>query len=567
MKLRQLSAAIVLACGLTACSDDADDAANNAATQNAPAAKVSQSTESTLLKYIPANSPYVLANTESVSEEDMDSIWKVAEQAMGIYNQMLDQTLEDLRSKSAEERSEDDETTIAVLEMFEGKLNREGLESMGFSSNGNYAIYGDGILPTLRMQLDDPMKMEQTLEELEAKLDGDMQKGMHSNVAYRYIEDEKGEARVVTVVKDGQFIMGIVPAKANDAVMSNLLGASMPDQNITNRLIDINAQHNLMGAGTFLMDIPRAIDYVLNDESEVAMALFGEDRADISDACRAEYAEMGGIMPQIISGYREINSDEIEQWAMFELRSDLAEALSTVFRPVAPMNTEEGMFSFAMGFSIPAMKQFVQDRVAAMQADPYECEHLADMNNNLEQMSQQLNQPLPPFVGNIQGIRMQLESMNFEGQMPTDYKGQMMIAMVNPQMMLGMAQAFVPSLATLNLQQDGTPVALPEGTVPAEIESPYIAMTQGGIAMSVGEGGDAKLKSFLSSEPDANGPFMMVGYDAETFMELQEKGMNQSLTQAGMDAIDLGEASYDRVSAEVFMNEKGVEMTSSTYLK
>ena len=160
--------------------------------------------------------------------------------------------------------------------------------------------------------------------------------------------------------------------------------------------------------------------------------------------------------------------------------------------------------------------------------------------------------------------------MDLSSGMPQNLRALLMVGITNPQLVVGMASAMVPQLASLQLPADGTPTPLPEGLIPFPLDTPHLAMTEQGIGMSVGTGEQEMLKGYLSAEPaSGNLPFMVVGYD-EAGM-----AMYQQQIQQAMAAMAPGEEMPELPMSDLFSRQtisasftgRGMEMFSRAYLK
>jgi hypothetical protein len=553
-----LAAALLMACS---------DAEENTVADAKPMA----SKTSPLLAHIPDDTPYVLANSERLPDHLMDLMWKLGEPGMAIAERGLKDGMERLANKQT--LSNEEKLLSAVFEELNGKMNRQGLAQLGIEPSGNLALYGIGVLPVVRTEIADSTALDATIARVEERAGTPFPRLNMGGVDYFEVGDKEGALIIST--SGNQLMLAMLPQKAKAALLPQVLGIEKPARNIADsgRLSQINGEFGLTPYSTLLVDTTRLIDAILNDESEAAMEMFGEERSKLSQACRDEYRAMAEVAPRLVAGYTDITTTRIEQFGMLELRSDIAEGLNGITVSMPGLGQEEdGMFYLSMGLDIIKTKQFLQERIDGLRQTPYECENLSRTNTDLAKTEQQLNQPLPPFVGNMKGVRVKLTELDMESGMQPQAKGLLMVAMSNPQLVLGMGQAFVPQLAELQITPNGEPVALPADLIPADVEAPYLAMSDEGLALSIGVGEEAGLSAFL----DADGPdgpvFASFGYTGDALAQYQR----QAMSMLGNEGDELGSATaaasaysntLDRITATVSFTTKGVEMSSVSYLK
>ncbi len=552
--------AMLLALMLAACSDD-NEANDPVDGMKAVASKPSSSGDaSPLLRYVPSDTPYVFASLEAMPEDEMEIMWKMAESSMATYQQGFD----------ALRREEDVPAIVkAIVDELDGNMSREGLLNLGLAENGNFAVYGQGVFPVIRMSVDDASKMTAMFDRVMAKSDNMMTRATFDGMDY-YRAEADG-ASILMSVQDDQVVMSLVPSMAVDSLLPSILGTVMPAKNISQskRLEKANDELGLLPYGTMLIDTVQLAREVLQSDSP-GSEVFAEPRTELSATCIDEFIEMAGVVPGLVYGFTGIDDDEVTQRGVIGVRSDIAGTMKNVMRAMPGLGTDNsGMFSFGMGFDIIKLKEFVTAQAQAIQNDPYQCDKLQDMNAHLDQMMAQVNQPLPPFVSNIYGLRVNLLGGNFDGPMPTDLRAMIMVGIDNPGMLLGMGAAMMPELAELELSNDGEPQPLPAGMIPIPLDSPHIAMMKHGLAISIGSGVQDDLQSFLDADVKSPAPFMSMAYSAEGIDMYLDKMYEMTAEYGESNSMVMPNMSewLDHAETSLFISDRGIEMTSSTYLK
>ncbi len=542
---------------LAACGGDEADTPSSRATGSAAAGA-----DSTLLAYVPDDTPYFVANRERMPDEILDLLWEMARPGLSYFDKMIAAKLEE---------GADDPLQRAVLEELKGKMNRAGMAELGLEPVGNMAVYGIGVLPVMRVEVADSDRLSATIARIEQKSGKAFPRNTWEGVEYYEVGDQDGT--VAISIAGNQVLLGLMPTSAKAAALGRVLGTEKPARSLADsgRLDSLNDEFDLTPYGTLLIDTERLVQAVVSDQSELARAMFAEQQGQLSAACRAEFQEMARLIPRVVSGYRTLSNRAIDQLMVVELRSDVASGLRGLTVPMAGMGSDsDGMFNFGLALDILKTKQFLTTQANAVAQDPYECEHLAELNQGMQEMSAQLATPLPPMVGNVQGVRVNLKNVDMSMGMPSDMRLLAMVGMTNPQLVVGMAGAFVPQLASLQLGTDGEPVPLPADALPFPVESPHVAMMNHGIAFSVGAGEQANLKAFLNGKVPDPAPFMTLGYDMRA-MQLYQQQVAQALAAAEDQGtpVEMPGISdkLDRVGVRVDFTGRGVEMRSDTRLK
>ncbi len=560
---RSLIGITFVATFLAGCGGD-DDAPASTDAASAPAAKAQMSSSgkgSPLLAYVPADTPYFVGNRNTMDKKTVDLMWSMAEPGLSYIDNAISAALED-------DKVNDDPLAKAVMEELSGKMTRQGMAELGFDPAGSGALYGLGVLPVLRAQLSDGNRLRETIGRIEAKAGQEFT--VSSFDGQEFYESGDDKAKFVIAINDDQLVASVIPSNARDAGLKQLFSTT-PDSNITSRLDSVNDEYNLLPVFTMLVDSVGFVDAMLTDNSEVATAMFAEGRQNIGPGCAAEFRDIAGIMPQIVSGYTAFNDSAIDSIAVMRLRDDIASATKGLAAPMGGMgNIDDVLFHMGFAMDVLKTKQFLSDQANAVAADPYQCAELAELNDGMAQMSAQLSQPLPPMVGNFQGFRLSLKEMDLSSGMPQNLRALLMIGITNPQLVVGMAGAMVPQLADLQLTADGTPTPLPAGLIPFPLDGPHLAMTEQGIGMSTGTGEEAQLKGFLSSDAASGDlPFLVMGYDEEG-MALYQQQIQQAMAamapEEDMPELPMSDL-FSRQTISASFTDRGLEMFSKAYLE
>lgn len=551
----QLLIAAAMCMMLIGCSDD--DAGSSSSSSSAPAAAKSGS-QSDLLDYIPADTPYVFANLQTMPDDMLDVMWKMADPSMSMYQSMITNALAQGNLPPAAQ---------ALLSELDGNMSREGMINLGFAEQGNFAFYGVGVFPVMRMSVDDESKMNAMIDRVMAKAGTEMQKASLGDISYYMGGDSQGS--FVLSVNNGQLIASMFPTQAKDALLPTVLGSTKPSENIADsgRIQAANEQLGLLPYGTLLVDTVKLTREVLQNNGP-GSDVFMDVRTNLDAVCVDEFIEIAGVVPGIVYGFDGITDSSVSQRGVIGIRNDIASSFKDVVRAVPGMGSDgEGMLSFGMGFDILKMKSFVVSQLEAIQNDPYQCAVLQDMNNSSAEMLAQINQPLPPFIGNIYGMRVDLLKGNFDGPMPTGIEAKMMFGIDNPQSLIMMGSAMMPQLAELQIPANGDPVPLPADMIPMPMDAPHVSMMDHGIAFSVGNGVQDGLKDYLDADLPSPAPFMTMGYSGE-LMDMYMQKMNEFAQAFGESPMMPNSMSWmDRADATFIISDRGVELSGTTYLK
>ena len=576
MSIFSLRVALVAAASclflLVACSDS-DDAGNIAS-------------DSEMLTYVPADTPYLFAALESAPDDLSDKLTPLMDTTLKMYRRVIRAIAETAYTEAQNQNENVDwfESLMPFLDEMDGLLSIEGLASAGIDEDSQFAFYGSGLLPVLRVTLSDGELMESTIQRLEEKAEQKMDTATIDGNAYRFVGDEQG--RVIVAILGNQFVATFAPTNFSDDHLQQVLGLSRPDNNVADAgtLAAIAKKHDYENYILGFVDIERIAATFIEPQTGVNVALLeiGDyDSSALSDVCKAEIRSVVGIMPRLVGGYSELSVDKIVSSAVFEVREDIAAAMTALAGPVPGLGMpQDGILTFGMGMDLLAIRNFYSDQLDALEAEPFACEMLAELQNGVAAGREVLNQPIPPIAYGFNGFMATIESiegLNIAAQQPpTSIDARLLVAMENAEGLFAMAAMFSPEFAALNLESNGEPVRLSMPQIDALGQVVHIALTDDALAISVGDGMEKGLSGLLkSSAPDAP-PFIYMDMDTGAYYKYVGASMMggagdvsemPELQEAIVELNAVSQELMDRINFNVSFTGDGVVLGSEMLLK
>ncbi len=548
--------------------------------------------QDSILQYVPADSPYVIANVEPLPDALYDKLEPKVDEVLQAYQRLLREAVKMVQAKAAEEHgaeaieSEDLETIRAVVDELSTLMSLEGLRGAGLERESTAVIYGNGLLPVLRATVSDGALFDAALNRLEEQAGEKLPVATIGDASFRYVDADK--VKIIIATFENQIVVTLAPASFGDAELGELLGLTPPATSIAESgvLQQIAEDYGFTNHYVGYIDVKRIVGAFAGEATGLDAALIGlmgDEKPELSAVCKAEVMELAGIAPRMVLGYTEINEDFLESQAVIELREDIAAGLAGLPTAVPGLGGDQGgLMSFGMSFDAMAARNFYEARLNALEAEPFECELFEDMQAGVASGRQALSQPVPPMVYDFKGflaVINDIEGLDLATNTPpTSVEGRVMLAMDNAPALLAMGAMFSPELANLNLEADGEPVPFESSQMAGVLESVHLAMTDTGIAISFGAGVDQELAGMLSADTEASDTFLSFSMDAGRYyafigeaMALAEKDEENPMSpefQAAMNDIMLTFSDfYDRMVADIRFTERGVEIDSRITIK
>jgi hypothetical protein len=488
----------------------------------------------TLLRYVPADTPFVLANLEPVPADVVDAYIDRMAPVLAQFETALGGFREDIESGNTDL---DDPRALAVAEAvlaeFEGKLDRQGMESLGLSLEQISAAYGHGLFPVMRVGLGDPVKVRAMIDRVQARSGVEIPEFDHQGQAYWKAADPESPMALFIAIIDDHVAFAAAPDAESQAFLPVFLGQELPDTSLaaSGALGKLNRDKSFEPYGSGYLDLSRVVDELFDPNSQTAawMARMGDfDPAAVDPACEREARLVTTFVPRIVAGTTEVTANAVGMRYQVETNPLLGGQLAGLVGDVPPAGSDPSrMATFSMNLQMGRVTEFLRNSANAMAAVPFQCPQLQDLNQQVQQLAQNLNQPMPPFIGNLKGMRAEFSEFDAANPSPERMRGLVSLEMESPQMVIGMASMMIPGFEELQIEPGADPVEVPRElmtVVTPEFEV-YAVMGKSAIGISLGRGESDGLRAFLDQDGDVDDVFLSLEYDGKALARMQRQSI------------------------------------------
>ncbi len=282
-----------------------------------------------MLAHVPADTPYVFAMLQPIPQ----AYWSRTCDALC---PPLEQLLASGTALPGQRRG--DRLIRAIAGEIAGKLSKDGLASLGLSTDMRMVIYGLGTLPVMRAELADPNAFAATVARIEANSGTKFPQRTLTNQPSAtpfYYTSGSGEALAIGVVGK-ELVATFGRTGAVEAELPVLFGGQpMPGPTMADgaALKKIAADHGFAGYGVGYVDFHQLIEASLPTPMPVAApagapaAAAGAPAADPQATCRAALERGAAVFPRVVFGYDEISAKRAWMSGVLEADPDTAAAL------------------------------------------------------------------------------------------------------------------------------------------------------------------------------------------------------------------------------------------------
>lgn len=560
-----VTAALLSAGLLTGCSDDNES--TSAATQE----EAPKNNAAPMLKYIPADSPYFMATREAMPEQDaFDRYQRMQPKAS------IESSLDELRETLPEIDDEVMYSLMTVLiAMSEELVDVETLDdvhALGLKMNPQAALYGLGILPVLRMQLQDEDAFRETLQRILTKADINLSTATTNDTEYWVLTPE-GPVKAILAIDDQQLLVSVVPQNASDELLAQVLGNTLPDSSIgdTDALAELEKRHGFTPYGAGKIDSSRLLNELstpTHSGTQALMEAVDAEQLDLS-ACQADIDRITNRFPGLVMGSRENDLDRMEMNLILETDEDIVSDLRTLTTQVPGLGSTEGMASYGLGLNMPLLVQTVQKYAQEVRQNPFSCDELQDLNSSWNEINMAINNPITMMIGqSLSGFRARINSLTMTDGEPT-MTGLLTLASQNPLSLLSAASSFAPELGTLGLEPGGEAKQVESMMLPPEAPELYAAMSDTAIVLGAGISDSATLQKELEA-PASERNLLVHGHITGEFYhslaDFVEQIPSDDLSASDIDMLKQYGDIYKNMEYWFRVDDAGVEMSLSLEL-
>ena len=524
------------------------------------------------LAFVPADSPFVFANSEA-SPDAVKQSWSRMMQGtwptvLGLYDRMLDGMPDQGDDKATKAK----QVIKAILDEVRARDTSEKWAEAGFSTDARAAFYGIGLVPVMRVELGDPEKFRAMVARIENKADAKLAISRVDDQDVWSINIDKADALIA--IEGKHLVMSVLPGNADKTLRRRVLGLDLPPESLESSagLTTFNKAEGYLPYGSGWIDFKRIVSLIDNDPGYAAFASMAADNPPKLDAtCRSEFEGLAARAPRAVIGYSRLEGEHFVAGARLDLDAELAASFIKLSSPppgsAAP---SKSLYDISLSLPILKIKDFLIERSNAIVNSPFRCAALAPMNEAAANAKQQLTQVVPPPLSDFTGLRLMINSLDFPESGSPDASAAVLIGSSNPMGMIGMAQLVVPALHDFKFALDGKAVDLPAGLIPTEVGfAPQMQIAANNTAVAIGVGKQIDVSAFLAAPAASDGQLLRGAYTGEFYTTLGKMmtRFSAALPEAQRADLDAQTAMYklyarwiQSVDIRVNATSKGIEM-------
>jgi hypothetical protein len=510
MKFFQKTAiSLMIAVSLTACSDK-NDKKETASTETAVSTHTPQAKTSSqfveMLTYVPADTAYLMANSETVPEEVLAFQMKRLQTVVAALSANIKSitAATDGKDKTTENKTDTSEakdvTATDVGDFFEallkevsGNLNKEGLAKLGIKTDGHGMIYEFNMLPVMRYELSNKEAFKALLVRAE-KTSGYKIEWNKCGEHDCLISKEGKELNIAAVFINNQVVIAPFTTDKKQLLMDHLLGVKKPEKSYKPAdWSSFLAENNYKGYSEGFVKLDSMVDkferFILTQEKQKQGDRFDEQAFK---GCFAVAKAHVKNVPELVFGTKQLSEKSVQYEIVAKTSTEVSTVLQGLPNKLTGMQQPTNpVITFGLNLNMPnvrnAMTQYIN--FVAKSGEEHKCAAIDPIA--LRKAIGGLSMAMTMGASQFKSVFVALDKVEFDDNgKPSTVEAFGSVMADDPMALLQMLAMVNPQFATLQLPDDGKPVKLPKGIIPAGPISPEISLSRQGKTLNVLIGND-----------------------------------------------------------------------------
>lgn len=340
------AASIAAAAVVLACDAHRDDDRRARAPDVAPRVPGLDAEASEMLAHVPAATPYLWLNAEPLPDAYVERLAGLRDATLSAWARALDEPT-------------DDPELAALARELRGRMNPAGLRALGFATNPRWVLYGLGLAPVLRLELDDGHRVARLLETIDAADGTPEARTIAGHPVWTTSGRSDGFAGAIAIVDD-VLVITVYPRAVEAELLPAALGVTAPMGSIarSDALRVARREHRLLPHGLAMLDLARVVALVAGEGDALERAVTRAWGVSVPEStCAAALRQWIARAPRLWSGLRAIDARAIVATTIWELDGGLRDDLRGIVAPIPGQrrgDRERGLASLGIGVDVGA---------------------------------------------------------------------------------------------------------------------------------------------------------------------------------------------------------------------
>ena len=369
------------------------------------------------LAFVPADTPYVLANLDVLDDDTRQGIFAQVDAEMPAQVAQM--------KAQADQMSATDPDMAKYLRTvaseFDGKTAEQVVQDTGIDPKGYSAFYGLGLSPVLRLQLADPKAFDSFVTKIQSDYGKKFEVATLGTQSYQRYVASASHLQFIIAIVGKQAVLAMLPDDASQPLLRQALGLDRPAKSLqdSDSLTDLAKAKGYAKWAVGEIDLSKMLPLATGGQDPLALALL-KTRAESESAktgepvnnlmqvpasCQTDAARIAARIPQLSMGYTTLDDKHRDMRFDVTLANDIVTAFSGLKVELPGLGSEPtAPFELSLALPMAQLRAFWSAQADAVAAKPFTCPMLDNLNDSFSSLGDNMQKAAVPPIGDLLGL-------------------------------------------------------------------------------------------------------------------------------------------------------------------
>ncbi len=468
-----------------------------------------------LFSYVPADTIYFYANSKPLPTDFYDEQVRQAEQVLSIAIHQMETAQKATADNNKGKGSAAVGSTANPGSSRAGKFIRElmlevlqnaesdKLANIGLSRDSRSMIYGIGLTPVMRVEIDNPDAVMAMLKRVEQRTGFMLKFSNCDGLDCLVVADDKGQFGVALVIHNDHLAASLFQNAYRDKVLQHLTGKNKPEKSYSEAQFQQFVESNhYSGYGEGFFKLQQGVENLKN----IAIAVMKQkgEGSDIEQAQRCFHVAKTIVAhaPEVVMGVKSIQGRTINMEVVLKTTPQVSKSLMAIPAPMKTLEVSaDPMLDFGFSANVPKLRDSLLSFMAFLGATGEKTGCKAIRKKAMDEASMAIAMAMGMGITQVKTLYVAIDELKLgKKNQPENVSARFSLVADDPMGLVRMLSMFAPPLATIQVPDDGTPVPLPDGLLPAGIPPVNLSLKGNDLNVVMGDG-EAATKTMDASKP------------------------------------------------------------------
>jgi len=467
-----------------------------------------------LFSYVPEETIYFYANSKPMPADFYDEQVRQAEQVLAIAIHQMETAKKTAADNKKGKGAAATASTADLGSSRAGKFIQElmlevlqnaesdKLANIGFSRDFHSMIYGIGLTPVIRVEIDNPDAVMAMLKRVEQRAGFKLKFNNCDGLNCLVVADDKGQVGVALVIHEDHLAASLFQNAYRDKVLQHLTGKNKPEKSYSAaQFRQFVASNHYSGYGEGFFKLQQGVENLQNIATAVLKQKGeGSDIEQVQKCFQVAKAVVAHT-PEIVMGVKSIQGRTINMEVVLKTTPEVSKRLMAIPAPVKTLEVSaDPMVDFGFSADVPKLRDSLLSFMAFLGNTGEKAGCKAIRKKAMDQASMGIAMAMGMGITQVKTLYAAIDELKLgkKGQ-PENVSARFSLVADDPMGLVRMLSMFAPPLASIQVPDDGTSVPLPDGLLPAGV--PAVNLTLKGKDLDIVMGDKAATKTMDASKP------------------------------------------------------------------